>query len=81
MPRTALTPKEHDVYTSANGSSTHRRVIGVVSGKVVYSRGGNTTLTCSLKRFRAWVKKTKAFLMHQRAAAHPTNELEHQHGA
>lgn len=65
MPRVALTPKEDDVF-AAPALRTHRRVIRVIDRKVVYCRGGNTLISCSLKRFRAWVNKYRAVLIHER---------------
>lgn len=72
MARVALTPKEDDVF-AAPAIGTHRRVISVVDRKVVYCRGGNTLISCSLKRFRAWVNKYRAALIHERT---PTTTLE-----
>lgn len=50
--------KEGDVFAPAgkNARHTHRRIIGLISNKVVYSVGGDgRNMACSEKAFLRWI--------------------------
>lgn len=71
MKKPKVEVKEHEVWC---GERTHRRVCGILpdpQGKprVYYSNGGDTTLSCSITRFRTWVRQTKASCVNKRAEA------------
>ena len=58
--------REGDVYVAPTANKM-RRVLGVLHGKVVYSRGGGdgTNGICNLKSFRVWCRKQQAQLTHR----------------
>lgn len=56
--------REGDVYV-APAANKMRRVLGVLHGKVVYSRGGWHQRICNLKSFRVWCRKQQAQLTHR----------------
>jgi hypothetical protein len=49
--------KEGAVFCPRKDSGqTHRRVIGVIQGRVVYCFGGDKNRVCKLKTFLKWAK-------------------------
>lgn len=57
---TTATIKENDVFVTAMGGGSHRRVIAIVSGIVCYSTGGDINRLCKIKTFCRWATNRKA---------------------
>lgn len=64
MKKSSIQVHEHEVWQN---DRQHRRVCGVLGDRVYYSRGGDSTLSCKIARFRTWVRSTKAVCVNPRA--------------
>lgn len=44
-------------------TNVHRRIVGVLQGYVVYSKGGDGTRSCKTNSFKRWIRRSAAVLM------------------
>lgn len=53
---------EGDVFVTPAKAmrSSHRRVVGVLGGRVMYSAGGESNRDCLVRTFRQWVRRVNA---------------------